>query len=84
MLRDIDYAAVAVKTALVEKFGREAVFDDLQVTANERTISVQHGQRTAEGTRDFLITILRKAGSYEQFWRMCADAQNEKPLSIRG
>jgi hypothetical protein len=70
MLRDIDYAAVAVKTALVEKFGREEAMEDLQVVANERTISVQHGPRRGEGTRDHLISAARKVGSYDQFWKL--------------
>ena len=70
MLRDIDYAAAAVKTAIVEKFGREEALADLQVVAHERTISIQHGQRIAEGTRDRLITAVRKVGGYEQFWQL--------------
>ena len=72
MLRDIDYAATAVKTALVEKFGRENGMEDLQVTAHESTISVQQGQRVTQGTRDSLLTALHKAGSYDQFWRISA------------
>jgi hypothetical protein len=72
MLRDIDYAAAAVKTALVEKFSRDNVDDVVQVMANDRTISVHHGQRTAEGTRDFLMTSIHKASSYDQFWQMCS------------
>jgi hypothetical protein len=77
MLRDIDYAATAVKTALVEKFGRQNAMDDLQVTANESTISVQQGQHLVEGTRDSLLTALHKAGSYDQFWRMCSDQHQQ-------
>ncbi|HEY2826697.1 MAG TPA: hypothetical protein VGJ04_03780 [Pirellulales bacterium] len=69
MLRDIDYAATAVKTAIVEKFERDEAMEGLVVIANERTISVQHGPRTAVGTRDHLITALRKVGSYDQFWK---------------
>jgi hypothetical protein len=68
MLRDIDYAAEAVKKAIVEKFGRQNPTDNLQVTANEKTITVQDGQQLAEGTRDSLLAALRKAGSYDQFW----------------
>lgn len=68
MLRDIDYAAEAVKKAIVEKFGRQNPTDNLQVTANEKTITVQDGQQVAEGTRDSLLAALRKAGSYDQFW----------------
>ena len=70
MLRDIDYGATAVKTAIVEKFGRQEALADLLVVANENTISVQHGRRIAEGTRDHLITAVRKVGGYAQFWEL--------------
>ena len=66
MSRDIDYAAEAVKKAIVEKFGWQNPTDNLQVTANEKTITVQDGQLVAEGTRDSLLAALRKAGSYDQ------------------
>ena len=46
MMRNIDYAATAVKTAIVEKFGREEAMDDLVLIANERTISVQLANRS--------------------------------------
>jgi hypothetical protein len=74
MLRDIDYAAVAIKTAIVEKFGRENALDDLEVTAKDQTISVCHGPHVAEGTRDRLITALHKARSYVQFWQISSDS----------
>jgi hypothetical protein len=83
MLRDIDYAAQAVKTALAEKYGRENALDDLQVTAGENTICVQHAERAAEGTRDRLISCIHKAGSYDQFWRMCSESLNANPMSQR-
>jgi hypothetical protein len=70
MRRDIDYAAVAVKNAIVEKFGRRHDLEDLAVTANERTISVRHCERSAEGTRDNLLAAVRKAESYDQFWEL--------------
>jgi hypothetical protein len=69
MLRDIDYAAKAVERAIVEKFGRKEQLQDLQVTAQERTISVRHGERSAEGTRDSLLAAIRKAESYEDLWQ---------------
>jgi len=75
MLRDIDYAAAAVKKAIVEKFGRLNPTDNLQVTANENTITVQDGQQVAEGTRDDLLAALRKAGAYDQFWGSFASAR---------
>ena len=83
MLRDIDYAAQAVKTALAEKYGRENVLDDLQVTAGKNTICVQHADRTAEGTRDRLISCIHKSGSYDQFWRMCSESLSATPISQR-
>ena len=69
-LRDIDYAAMAVKTAIVEKFGRHNSLENLQVVANENTISVLDGDHAAEGTRDNLLAALRKAGSYENLWQI--------------
>ena len=75
MLRDIDYAAVAVKTAIVEKFGRQNPLEELQVIAHEKTISVQHGDRLADGTRDNLLATLRKADSYDHFWQLLGQAQ---------
>jgi hypothetical protein len=70
MLRDIDYAATAVKAAIVEKFGRQAALENLQVVAQEKTISVQDGERAAEGTRDNLLAAVRKAQSYDNLWQM--------------
>ena len=70
MARDIDYAATAVRTAIVEKFGRANALDDLQVTAGEKTIRVVHGKRVAEGTRDDLLAALRKADTYENLWQV--------------
>lgn len=70
MARDIDYAAVTVKTAIVEKFGRKTTLTDLTVTANERTLSVQDGEQMAEGTRDDLLAAVRKAETYEQLWQV--------------
>jgi hypothetical protein len=69
MARDIDYAAIAVKKAIVEKFGRKSELGDLEVSANERTISIQHEGRTAEGTRDDLLAAIRAADSYESLWQ---------------
>jgi hypothetical protein len=68
MARDIDYAAIAVKAAIVDKFGRKADLQDLALTANERTISITHLGRTAEGTRDDLLAAIRAADSYESLW----------------
>lgn len=68
MARDIDYAAIAVKTAIVEKFGRKSELQGLDATANERTILIQDGPRAASGTRDHLLAAVRAADSYEAFW----------------
>lgn len=76
MARDIDYAASAVKTAIVEKFGRKADLANLAVTANEKTISVRDGDRAAEGTRDRLLAGVRQAGSYEELWQQLPPAAN--------
>ncbi len=48
--------------------------DDLVLIANERTISVQHGDRIAAGTRDHLIGAIRKVGSYGEFWKVVSVA----------
>lgn len=70
MARDIDYAATAVQKAIVEKFGRKSDLQNLTVTANERTISLQDGQRRAEATRDDLQATIRKADSYTHLWEL--------------
>ena len=70
MARDIDYAAIAVQTAIVEKFGRKCDLQNLSVTANERTISVRDGRQAGEGTRDELLAALRAADSYPRLWEL--------------
>ena len=67
--RDIDYAAVAVKKAIVEKF-KDAALEDLQTVAGERTISIHHGDRKAEGTRSDLLAAVRDATSYANLWEV--------------
>ncbi len=68
--RDIDYAAVAVKAAIVEKFGRQNDLNDLEVTAGDKAISVIHADRRAAGTRDALLAAVRKASDYQQLWEL--------------
>ncbi len=68
MARDIDYAAIAVKTAIVEKFGRKADLENLTVTAGEKTIAIRDGVQVAEGTRDALLAALRAADTYATLW----------------
>lgn len=77
--RDIDYAALAVKAAILEKFG-ETGTANLDVTARDRTIvladaslSVKH--QSIEGTRDALLAAIRKAGQYEELWSLVPPTQ---------
>jgi hypothetical protein len=69
MARDIDYAAIAVTNAIAEKFGRANDLKDLEVIANDRTITVRHGENATEGTRDDLLAAIRAAESYDQIWQ---------------
>jgi hypothetical protein len=71
MARDIDYAATAVKKSIVEKFWQTPL-PDLTVIAGDKTISIQHEGRTAEGTRDDLLASVRKATSYANLWEVLA------------
>ena len=76
LARDIDYAATAVKSAIVEKFGRSSDLQHLQVIAREKTISVSHAGRTAEGTRDALLAAVRAANSYDELWEVLPVSSN--------
>ena len=76
-LRDIDYAAIAVNKAIVEKFS-DIELQELQVTAGERTLHVEHDGRKAEGTRDDLLANVRKATSYADFWETLANDERIK------
>jgi len=71
MARDIDYAATAVRKAIVEKFRKDQL-QDLEAVAGERTISIRHEGRVAEGTRDDLLAAVRKSISYENLWEVLA------------
>lgn len=70
MLKDIDYAAIAVKKAIVEKFGQEGNLEALEVNAGECTIVVRDGMNVAESTRDQLLAGVRAAHSYQQLWKV--------------
>ena len=72
MARDIDYAAIAVRTAIVEKFGRQNELQALEVTANDSSISVVDGESSGEGTRDNLLAAVRAAESYAKLWEILA------------
>lgn len=67
MLRDIDYAALAVQRAIVEKFGKQRELDALKVEADESVIVVRDGNRQTVGTRDDLLAALRNANDYDEF-----------------
>ena len=69
MARDIDYAAIAVEKAIVEKFERKADLSNLAVTAGERTIAIRDGENRSEGTRDELLASIRAAQSYADLWQ---------------
>jgi hypothetical protein len=81
MARDIDYAAIAVKTAIVEKFGRTTDLQRLDVKAKERTIAIGDGAHTAEGSRDDLLAAVRAAESYLALWKSLS---TKGKLSQRG
>jgi hypothetical protein len=72
MARDIDYAAIAVNTAIVDKFGRQSDLQNVKVTANDKTISIHDGAHAAEGTRDDLLAAVRAADSYDKLWEELA------------
>jgi hypothetical protein len=69
MARDIDYATVTVRKAIVEKF-RTTPLDDLQTIAGDTKISIEHAGRKAEGSRDDLLAAVRKATSYDNLWEV--------------
>jgi hypothetical protein len=74
--RDIDYAAVAVKKAIVEKF-KDSELEDLQAVAGDRTVCIEHAGRKAEGARSDLLAAVRVATSYESLWdALESDTQN--------
>jgi hypothetical protein len=68
LMRDIDYAAQAVRSALQQKFGRQHDLHELKVDALDKTIRVTLSDQDAEGTRDELLAAIRKAGVLEEFW----------------
>lgn len=72
MARDIDYAAIAVRRAILEKFGRQSNLENVEVIANERTISIRDGAHAVDGTRDELLAAVRAAASYPNLWEILA------------
>ena len=71
-MRDIDYAAVAVQKAIVEKFGRQSELENLSVTVCGNAISVDDGVKSAQGSRDALLAGIRQADSYDRLWQILA------------
>jgi hypothetical protein len=65
-----DYQAVAVKRAVVEKFGRQNELQDFHAISTDRTIALRDGDRVAKGTRDDLLAAVRKATSYDDLWEV--------------
>lgn len=78
MARDIDYAAVTVRKAIEEKFGRQTALDDLSVAANETTISIRDGDRAAQASRHELLAALRDAAVYDDFWTAITQRPSHK------
>jgi hypothetical protein len=66
--RDIDYAAIAVESALREKYGRHNDLAALKVTAGANTLSIIDGERVLEGSRDNLLARIRASGTYAELW----------------
>jgi len=69
MARDIDYAAIAVKNAIVEKFGRHHDLTGFDSVAGEREILISDGDNSLEGTRDSLLAAIRAAETYPDLWQ---------------
>jgi hypothetical protein len=76
MSRDTDYAAIAIRNAVEEKFGRQTSFPQLEIEGNERTITVRDGDRRVEGTRDNLLAALRRSATYADFWEVLETDRN--------
>ena len=72
MAEDIDYAAIAVRKAILEKV-RTTPLEDLQAVMEGKKIAIIHGGRKAEGTRDDLLAAVRKSTSMENLWDVLDD-----------
>ncbi len=74
MLRDIDFAAVAVRKAIRGKgFERQTRPSRRWMSSRESEPSpCGDGDRLAEGTRDALLAGIRDAGSYDELWQRWA------------
>lgn len=67
-MRDIDHAAKAVRTAMKDKYGRAEDLAELSVEVTGATIRVTLGDDEAAGTRDQLMTWIRRAPDLESLW----------------
>ncbi len=61
MKRDLDYAAVAVQTAIQNKFSRHRDLSKLKVEALELTIRISLNDHETRGSRDQLLALVRNA-----------------------
>lgn len=61
MKRDIDYAAMAVQTAIQDKFSRQHDLTKLKVEALELTIRISFNEHETQGSRDQLLALVRNA-----------------------
>jgi hypothetical protein len=68
MDRDIDYAAIAVRKAIEDKFGAQADLANLSVVPGERLIELRHDESVLSGTRDELQAAIRQAAVYDDLW----------------
>lgn len=77
---EVDYAAVAVRTAIVEKFFGKAEPPDLHLESAGRMISIRDAGRSAQGTRDDLLATVRKTQTYDAFWDLLlSDGRSSAP-----
>ena len=79
MMRDIEYAAVAVRRLIVEKFGAQHDLSTLTVHAAETTIVVADGDLKIEETRDKLLSWLRSSATYGDLYELGAPTGLNRP-----
>lgn len=72
MANDIDYPAVAVKNAIVAKFGAQIEPPELEAQTTGKVIAIRHAENAAEGTRDDLLAAVREASSFSNLWEVLA------------
>jgi hypothetical protein len=68
---EIDYAANAVKKAIVDKFfPRQTEPVDLEAISTGKIIALKHDGKSAQGTRDDILAAVRAATSYSNLWEI--------------